>query len=268
MYVLSETESKKGLWTVNILVYSLQLNAIKDAVFALQEFIKDSYEETVIDIIQKQDTFIETVSSKSYDIVYYDINGRGSGEDVISELETFRLHSPECDILLMADTEEYAIIGYKVHAYDYIILSEGEDCLIASFVRIMREKYNDDNTSYSVRMKGVWRRLKLKEIVYMETNDHHVLFHMNNGQTYKKLANFRSLIPPIEGSKDLFQCHKSYVVNGRYVVDMIQNSFVMQNGIKISISKPNRKNARNFYSWCVMKRYGEKTEEAENKKRP
>ena len=268
MYVLSETESKKGTWTVNILVYSLQLNAIKDAVLALQEFIKDSYEETVIDTIQEQGTFIETVSSKSYDIVYYDISGRNSKEDVNNELQSFRLFSPECDILLTAETEEFSIVGYKVHAYDYIVLSEEKDGLISSFVRIMREKYNDDNVSYSVRMKGVWRRLNVKEIVYMETNDHHVLFHMKNGQTYKKLANFKSLTPPIGGCKDLFQCHKSYVVNGRYVVDMNQNSFIMQDGRKISISKPNRKNARNFYSWCVMNGYVEMTEEADNKKRP
>ena len=260
MYVLSETESKKGTWTVNILVYSLQLNAIKDAVLALQEFIKDSYEETVIDTIQEQGTFIETVSSKSYDIVYYDISGRNSKEDVNNELQSFRLFSPE--------TEEFSIVGYKVHAYDYIVLSEEKDGLLSSFVRIMREKYNDDNVSYSVRMKGVWRRLNVKEIVYMETNDHHVLFHMNNGQTYKTLANFKSLTPPIGGRKDLFQCHKSYVVNGRYVVDMVQNSFLTQDGRKISISKPNRKNARSFYSWCVMNGYVEMAEEADNKKRP
>ena len=268
MYVLSETESKKGTWMVNILVYSLQLNAIKDDIFTLQEFIKDSYEEIVIDTIREQGTFIETVSSKSYDIVYYDISGRGSKEDVINELQSFRLLSPECDILLMAETEEYATVGYKVHAYDYIVLSEEKDGLISSFVRIMREKYNDDNTIYSVRMKGVWRRLNLKEIVYMETNDHHVLFHMNNGQTYKKLANFKSLTPPIEGCKDLLQCHKSYVVNGRYIVDMIQNSFLMQDGKKISISKPNRKNARSFYSWCVMNGYVGMAEDDDNKKRP
>lgn len=254
---------------MNILIYSLQFNAIKDEVFTLQEFIKENYEETVIDIIHDQNLFIETVSSISYDIVFYDINGKNSKEEVIDELQSFRLDSPECDIILMAETEEYAIVGYKVHAYDYIVFSEEKDSLVTAFIRIMREKYKDDNTSYSVRMKGVWRRLKLKEIVYMETNDHHVLFHMNNGQTYKKLANFKSLTPSIGGCKDLFQCHKSYVVNGRYVVDMIQNSFIMQDGRKVSISKPNRKNARSFYSDCVMKEYVEMAEEdKDNKKRP
>lgn len=268
MYVLLETESRKGTWTVNILVYSLQLDAIKDTVFALQEFIKESYEETVIDIIHNQDTFIETVSSKSYDIVYYDISGRGSKEEVVQELQDFRVRFPECDILLIAETEEYAVVGYKVHAYDYIPSSQDKDEVISSFVRIIKEKYDDSKIVYSVRMKGVWRKLELKDIVYMETNDHHVLFHMNNGQTYKKLANFKSLTPPIGGSKDLFQCHKSYVINGRYIVDMIQNSFILQDGKKISISKPNRKNARNFYSWCVMNGYVEMAEEADSKKRP
>jgi hypothetical protein len=88
---------------------------------------------------------------------------------------------------------------------------------------------------------------------------------MSNGQVYKKLANFNSLTPPIEGNRDLFQCHKSYVVNGRYIKGMVQNSFIMQDGKKISISKPNRKNARNFYSWCVINGYLEVEEETEKK---
>lgn len=253
---------------MNVLIYSLQKNAIKDSVLALQKFIEESYEYVVIEIIKNQDTFAENVSVKSYDIVYYDISGRSSKDEVIQELQSFRVRFPECDIVLMAETEQYAAAGYKVHAYDYIVPSEEKDGLTLSFVRIMKEKYNTNNTIYSVRMKGVWRKLELKDIVYMETNDHHVLFHMNNGQIYKKLANFNSLTPPIGGSKELFQCHKSYVVNGRYIKDMAQNSFVLQDGRKISISKPNRKNARNFYSWCVIKGYVEITEEADNKKRP
>ena len=238
MYVLLETESKKGTWTVNVLIYSLQSNAIKESVLALQEFIRENYEDAVVEVIQNKDTFAETVSAKSYDIVYYDISGRGSKEEVVQELQSFRVRFPECDILLIAETEEYAISGYKVHAYDYIIPSEEKDGLISSFVRIMKEKYDNSNTIFSVRMKGVWRKLELKDIIYMETNDHHVLFHMNNGQVYKKLANFNNLTPPIEGIQELFQCHKSYVVNGRYIKDMVQNSFILQDGRKISVSNP------------------------------
>lgn len=245
---------------MNILLYSLQLNVIKDSLLQLQKFVKDNYKDIVIEVIRQQDVFMETVYMKSYDVVYYDISGRDSKEDVIRELQSFRVQSPECDIILVSETEEYAVAGYKVHAYDYIVSSDEEDGLISSFIRIMKEKYDDSNTIFSVRMKGVWRRLELKDIVYMETNDHYVLFHMNNGQVYKKLDSFNSLTPPIGGIKQLFQCHKSYVVNGRYIKDMVQNSFVLQDGRKISISKPNRKNARNFYSWCVVKGYVERIE--------
>ena len=253
---------------MNVLIYSLQMKAIGDSVCKLQKFIKENYDEVVIDTVEHQDTFTETVSEKFYNIVIYDISGRKTREDVIGELQSFRLQCPESDILLMAETEEYAVTGYKVHAYDYIVLSEDAEELISPFMRIMREKYNQCDIFYSVRMKGVWRRLKVKDIVYMETNDHHVVFHMNNGQSYKKLANFNNLTPTIEGIRDLFQCHKSYVVNGRYIKDMVQNSFIIQDGRTISISKPNRKNARNFYSWCVVNGYVEALKETENKKRP
>ena len=239
---------------MNILVYSLQMDALKDSVSKLQEFVKENYEEMVIEIVQDSDMFTEMISVKSYDIVFFDIQGRKEREEVSTELQSFRVRSPESDIILVSQSEEYAILGYAVHAYDYVVLS-GKEELVSSFIWIMREKYDCYDAIYSVRMKGVWRRLKLSDIVYMETNDHHVLFHMNNGQTYKKLANFNNLTPPIEGNKDLFQCHKSYVVNGRYIKNMVQNSFILHDGKKISISKPNRKEARNFYTWCVINGY-------------
>lgn len=251
---------------MDILIYSLQLDAIKEYTLKLQEYISDNYEYSTVNIVQSREDFNESISLKFYDLVYYDISGRKSKEELIRELQDFRLQCPESNILLMAENEEFAIVGYKIHAYDYIVYPEEKEGFLPSFMRVMRERYDCSHTVYSVRMKGVWRRLELKDIIYMETNDHHVLFHMNSGQIYKKLANFNSLTPPVGGSKDLFQCHKSYVVNGRYVKDMIQNSFIMQNGKKISISKPNRKNARNFFTWCVMSGYVEMAEEPEKKK--
>lgn len=240
---------------VNVIVYTAQLNTLKEFVYKLQEFVKENYEGITIETADTQDAFSELVSECSYDIIYYAL-GRGmKREDVISQLQDFRLQCPECDVLLLGETEEHAITGYRIQAYDYITFLQEKEGLIPSFMRIIKEKYGYTNTAYYVRIKGVWRKLESKDIVYMETNDHHVLFHMENGQVYKKLANFNSLNPPIESNGDLFQCHKSYVVNGRFLAGMVQNSFILTDGKRVSISKPNRKNARNFYSQCIMKGY-------------
>lgn len=251
---------------MDVLIYSLRLDAIKEYIVGLQEYINKNYEGSTVSIVRDREAFNENIFSRFYDIVYYDISGRETKEGIIHELQDFRLQCPETNLLLTADSEEFAILGYKVHAYDYVVYSEEKEGLIPSFMRITREKQDCSSIVYSVRMKGIWRRLELKDIIYMETNDHHVLFHMNNGQIYKKLANFNNLTPPIARSKDLLQCHKSYVINGRYVRDMLQNSFIMQNGKKISISKPNRKSARCFFNWCIMNGYVDMVEEAETKK--
>lgn len=249
---------------MKVLVYTAQMNEVKEAVCKLQEFVKENYNSIAVETVDTQDVFAGMVSEGSYDVIFYALSGGKSREEVASELQSFRLQCPECDVLLFGETEKHAIVGYRIHAYDYIALSEEKEGLIPSFMRIMKEKYADTNMVYSVRIKGVWRRLESKDIVYMETNDHHVLFHMENGQVYKKLTNFNRLTPPIESNSDLFQCHKSYVVNGRYIQGMMQNSFTMSDGKKISISKPNRKSARNFYSQCMMKGYLKQ----ECKKRP
>lgn len=253
---------------MKVLIYSAKSKNVKESVFKLQEFVNENYEDVILDVAETKDSFTRMVSEQFYEIVFYDIIKLKSREEVMEELQSFRLKCPESDVLLIAETEEHAITGYRIHAYDYIISSGKKEDLVSAFMGIMREKYSVSNTVYSVRMKGVWRKLELKNIVYLETNDHHVLFHMDNGQVFKKLANFNRLTPPIEANAELFQCHKSYVVNGRFIKSMVQNSFIMQGGIKVSISKPNRKNARNFYSWCVMKGYIEQLEETEYKKRP
>ena len=240
---------------VNVLVYTAQLNTLKDLIYELQEYVKENYEDITVETADTQKAFAELVSERSYDVIYYTLGGGKTQKDVVTELHDLRLQCPECDVLLLGETEEYAIAGYSIHAYDYIPFLQQKEGLNSSFMRIIKEKYSYANTVYYVRIKGIWRKLKSSDIVYMETNNHHILFHMENGQVYKKLANFNSLTPSIESNGDLFQCHKSYVVNGRYIKGMVQNSFIMTDGIKVSISKPNRKDAKNFFSQCIMKGY-------------
>ena len=240
---------------VNVLVYTAQLNTLKDFIYELQEYVKENYEDITVETADTKEAFSEKVSECSYDVIYYTLCRGKTQEDVVAELHDFRLQCPECDVLLLGETEEYAVAGYSIHAYDYIPFLQQKDGLVPSFLRIIKKKYSYANTVYYVRIKGIWRSLKSRDIVYMETNNHHVLFHMENGQVYKKLANFNSLTPPIESNDDLFQCHKSYVVNGRYIRGMVQNSFIMTDGVKVSISKPNRKNAKNFFSQCIVKGY-------------
>ena len=61
---------------MNILVYSLQMKAIEDSVSKLQEFVKENYEEIVIEIVQDSDVFTEMICELTFRPITSDINDR------------------------------------------------------------------------------------------------------------------------------------------------------------------------------------------------
>ena len=96
-----------------------------------------------------------------------------------------------------------------------------------------------------------WTKLDIQHVCYLETFNHHIYFHTDDGKEFKRMGNFNDLHTELTCNPLLFRCHKSYVVNGLFVEAMTQGSFLMKDGRKISISRPYRKASRKFFAQSV-----------------
>lgn len=88
-------------------------------------------------------------------------------------------------------------------------------------------------------------RLKIYEIMYIESLRHRITFHTRGGEyhIYKPLKEIEELV---EGS-NLIRIHKSYIANRKYMKIVKNYETVMSNGTRLPISKSNYKRVKALY---------------------
>ena len=232
---------------MNISLYSLRHSELKKQIHLLKEFLKEKLPQTVFECFDENKKTQEYLEKYSWDIIYFDA-AKTDLESAKLHLQALREKNPKAVMVIIADNADLAVFGYSVGAFDYLLTPLEEDSLVTSMERILRERYREMMNSFHVRIKGTWTKLDIRHVCYLETFNHHIYFHTNDGKEFKRMGNFNDLHTELTCNPLLFRCHKSYVVNGMYVEAMTQGSFLMKDGRKISISRPYRKASRKFFA--------------------
>lgn len=244
---------------MNIVCYSKRQEALKEATEHLRQYITMVLKDSEL-ICLGEDADREQMQTDLYpDVLFYDMEGK-EPKAAESELLDILQQAQGCVPILLAETADHAMFGYRIHAFDYLMSPLTGEKLVDSLKELIRRKYSHVVQAIPIKVKGEWTKLEMEHICYMETSNHHTIFHMDDGEEFSKAGNFRELEARLHANPFMFQCHKSYVVNGRYIKSMQQTGFIMKGGRKVSISRPYRKAARLFYAWCVTGVYATEQE--------
>lgn len=182
------------------------------------------------------------------DIAYIDMETSGKSEEMRVWLEDIKPLYPKCIYAVVADDERYAVWGYKQQLADYMVFPPSEQDIYSSVERIVKTNFKNLTQSFYVKIRGVWEKISAEEVICIETSNHRINFYMSDGSVFSEKGNFDMINNIISCTPFLFRCHKSYAVNGRYIVGMTQTAFAMSNGKSISISRPYRVDSRAFYA--------------------
>ena len=155
---------------------------------------------------------LEDIEAK-FDIMIFDIDMPGmNGMDAAREI---RKRDKSVVIMFVTNVAQYAINGYEVDAVDYVLKPLSYYDFVMKINRALHKVSSNKDSSIVVdSLEGVCS-LKVSEIVYVEVMLHYVIYHTKNGE-YRS----RSSMKDVE--KELFthsfrRCHKSYLVNLKYV---------------------------------------------------
>lgn len=103
---------------------------------------------------------------------------------------------------------------------------------------------NNNNKSLPVKIGTSIRLIKYADIVYIESQRRKLRIHLANEvvDMYGSLAAMAAALP-----MQFVQCHKSFIVNLDYAVELDKEGFVMASGDKIAVSQTKRKDARRSF---------------------
>jgi DNA-binding LytR/AlgR family response regulator len=143
-------------------------------------------------------------------------------------------------IVFVTNLSQYAIKGYEVNAFDFILKPIDYNGFSMKLNRILTE-YSHLHENYYVNIKnkeGVVR-IPLEDLLYIEVVSHNIVFHKSDEE-----ITIRGVLKDYvdDLSKHYFcLCNKGYLVNLAHVRKVDKIFAFMSDGTKLLISKGKRK---------------------------
>lgn len=141
---------------------------------------------------------------------------------------------------------QYALCGYKVKAFDFLIKPFSYSQLKKVLTSSLSELSIKSEEFLIVKNSSSIYKLNFSEIMYLETYNRNILFHLNHGAKiigHKKMKEYEKLL-----DNQFYRCHSSYIVNMHYITSIQKGSVTINKKIDIPISRYKKKNFENSYT--------------------
>lgn len=142
-------------------------------------------------------------------------------------------------IVFVTNLAQYAVEGYSVNAFDFILKPVDYNSFAMKLERICKElKHRNAESFINVKTKSGYTRLNVSEIIYVEVKAHDIIYH-----TVKENIVVRGTLKNIAGElgKQYFSlCNSCYLVNLSHVKKATK-TVLLSNGEELFISQGKRK---------------------------
>ena len=165
-------------------------------------------------------------------ILFLDINMDGAnGLDAAMQIKSLY---PKISIVLVTAYIGYALEGYKVEANRFLVKDDLEDSITECMDTLVRKLEQDAQVMDFSFVEGNIR-LKVSDILYIETARHKNIFYTKNGnfQIYKKLDEIENELREY----GFVRIHMSFLVNMRYIRKISSYVMTLTTGKEISVPK-------------------------------
>lgn len=180
-------------------------------------------------------------SADGFDIIFLDIIMRAP-----NGMETARLlreKSFDKALVFVSSSREYVFDAYDVEAFNYL-LKPIDDKKLESVLGKAISKIDDKSERFIIINKDRrQKKLFLDDIYYFEIWGRVIRVHGKNGafDYYGKIGELEQKL----GGDGFFRCHKSYLINLKYVNSYSAREIILDNGKAVPLSK------RRYDGFCV-----------------
>ena len=194
--------------------------------------------ECVITAYISGEDMLKNYEKGRFDLILLDIymkqlNGIETGREI-------RQQDTEVEIIYCTSSADFALESYDVLAVGYLLKPFDKkrlDFLIGLFLqRNPRLKKNH----ITVLSKYQEKILEFQHIMYVESSDKVVIYHMDNQDAVTVYEQLGKVERQLEDQRFL-RCHQSYIVNFDFVQTIDQDDFLLPEEVRVPIRKRERK---------------------------
>lgn len=158
-----------------------------------------------------------------------------NGIDTAKEL---RINDKKVPVIFLTSSREYAVESYDVHAFYYLIKPVKKD----RFFKVMDEflaGFEEKKETFFAKIQGGSCNITLDETVCLEAQNKQVIVYLSDGRQLKIKELFSDCAEVFTMEKGFFKCHRSYIVNMKYIEQFTKTQLITKTGIKIPVSRNN-----------------------------
>ncbi len=183
-----------------------------------------------------------------FDIVFMDIempnmNGMEASKRI-------RESNKDVTIIFVTNLVQYAVEGYSVNAFDFIVKPIEYGDFKLRFNRAVSFVTSHSEKIVIKEVGGVTQTMPISSVKYVEVFGHQIVYHTVDGDITERgtLADVETRLSP----HGFFKCNSCYLVNIKYV-EKIEGTTVVLQGKSLEISRRKKKD----FMEAVAKYYGE-----------
>lgn len=195
------------------------------------EFFRGKNTETVILQFSCGEELLKC--DKSIDILFLDIQMKG-----INGMETarkLREHGFQGFLIFITVLKEMVFQSFEVQAYDYLVKPISKRYFDKTMERLFASMKNASEANLLVQKGYESRIISLEDIVFCEIIDRKIYLHLASSETIDFYDRIDNLENKLNGS--FFRCHRSFLINLKYLKSYKNGMAYMEGGKEIPVSR-------------------------------
>lgn len=170
--------------------------------------------------------------NQDYDIVLLDI--KMNGINGIETAKKLRIQGKDCYLIFITALKEYVFDAFEVSAVNYLVKPIKNEKLYTTLDKIISRITAESDKFLTISNGQEFKRIKLNDIMYCEASNHNIFVYTING-----IENYKCKIEHLETelNEKFFRCHRSYLLNFKYVQSYKDGFALLSSGEKIPVAK-------------------------------
>lgn len=217
----------------------------KDSAEIIEGIVRKAFEDeeevlTLKTFSRAENVSFELQENKTYDIYLLDIE---MPEITGMELaRTIYKYDEESIIIFITSHPEFAIEGYEVNAYRYILKSQVKEKLPKVLQDVGREINENQNSCYYIQTNSRYERVYYKDILYLRKDEKNTVFVTKDGE--KQVRKSMKQVYEEMSRPEFVYIDRGVVVNIIHITEVKKTVLVLADEITLRISKPHLKEVK------------------------
>lgn len=210
---------------------------------ALKKLVNDFFRENNTDIKVMLFASGEELLryGKHIDILFLDIQMKNI--DGMETAKKLRQSDFKGFLIFVTILKELVFQAFEVQAFDYLLKPIQEDSFSKTMVRLLDCMKNAKDKNLLIRIGYESRLIPVDDIVFCEIIDRKIYLHLLSSEVidyYEKIEDLEKKL-----DKYFYKCHRSFLINLKYVRSYKNGMVVMKGGKEIPVSRLRSKDFSN-----------------------